>query len=808
MRNTKTIKNYRIVQNQQDLDELSAYLAKHEIVSYDIETTSKDEIKAELIGIGVSCGVNEGWYIPIKVWDCTLKEPRLVNYSLFPTKEEEDIFIQDFHQYLLNDKKLIGHNIVYDVTVIYHRYGINLIPAVYSDTILLKHTVDEERPFALKDLAHKYKEEIGLSQEETANQEQLELKENVLSKGGRWSKAQKDMYMADLPVLAKYCCADTDLTFRLFEYFSRLLKKEDLEEFFYNQEVMPLYKKCTIPMKMRGVYVDVPYFKELEKELECGIIELENRIFDIIKTDIEPKVRTILDKYVPVSKSGQFAIKVLQHYKIDPPINGKTGKPTLAKKPLQSLFEEYPDNPALRWLCYEPIKACPLVPNVDDEGNLIDLRIPWLHTKPQRVYEVDPDEPLLPRKVIYAVKKEIYVGKKPNLPHVFNLSSNDHLRWLIFKKHKCEPKKTSKKTGDVSVDAESLEQYGHLSFIPDLLKLKKEDKILNTYVRPILALQVNGWIYPSMQQWGTTSGRYSCADPNFQNLPSEDLRIKKGIIAPPGYKLVNADFSALEARIFSWVSGDPSLIDVWKRGAELYSKVAIEVFDLKGYSDMPGDKNFLKEKMPKQRDNSKVFALASVYGANAWKIAAIMKIDPKEAQEILDKYFTKFPYLQDYMQNMEILARERGKVWTQFGRIRHLPDALKLYRGEEGDEGYGNRLYKKWLMTNGFPEEGESLYYKFRNMMNNAKNFPIQGTAAHITNHAMIKMSDELKAHKIDGWVALQIHDEICCIVREDQASKTAELLKDSMENNFITNQISVPMESKPMIGDRLAEVK
>ena len=148
----------------------------------------------------------------------------------------------------------------------------------------------------------------------------------------------------------------------------------------------------------------------------------------------------ILDKYVPVSKTGQFAEKVLQYYEIDPPINKNTGKPTFAKKALQSLSEEYPNHPALEWLCYEPIKVCPLEKETyyyytaDFEPV---KRERWKQSKPVRLHEVDPEEPQLPKKIIYEIKKQIYVGKHPALPRVFNLSSNAHLSWLLFKKYKC-----------------------------------------------------------------------------------------------------------------------------------------------------------------------------------------------------------------------------------------------------------------------------------------------------------------------------------------------------------------------------------
>jgi DNA polymerase-1 len=105
-------------------------------------------------------------------------------------------------------------------------------------------------------------------------------------------------------------------------------------------------------------------------------------------------------------------------------------------------------------------------------------------------------------------------------------------------------------------------------------------------------------------------------------------------------------------------------------------------------------------------------------------------------------------------------------------------------------------------------ERGSSLYYEFRNQMNNAKNFPIQSTAAHITNAALIKLARLFKKHNIDGWICLQIHDEIVAYAREDQAELAAQLLKQAMEDNEITNQIDIPIIAEPAIGNNFAEVK
>lgn len=788
-------KNYQIVTNQADFVKALDYLDQNEYAAFDIETNSAEESRAKVIGLSFSCQFDEAYYLVLREWDTTRNE--LI--SLYAPELELKL-INKLCEILLR-KKLIMHNGVYDTVVMWHQYEVDLVPALYCDTILLKHTIDEEHPFGLKDLANKYAAKLGFGEDEIANQEQLDLKEAVIKAGGKWTKKQKDIYKGPALLVGKYGAADADLTLKVFDYLEQgKLRREKLEDFFYEKEVMPLYKHVTIPMKMHGIYVDVPYFQKLKKEIEDGILSLTDEVFRLISDVIEPKIKAILDAEVNVTKTGTFAIKALQHYGIDPIFNDKTGKPTLAKKALQSLAQMYPGHFIVEFM----LNGTPL-----------------------------------PEKDVYAIKREIYLERHPDSDRIFNLNSTKHLAWLLFDAFKCKPKDFSRKTGAPKVDKNSLHEFD-LPFIPTLAKLKKEEKILNTYVIPILEKQQNGWLYPSMLQFGTTSGRYSCAGGlNLQTLPRDDKRIKKGFIAPQGYKVVNADFSSLEPRIFSWVSKDPGLKDIWLKGLDMYSKIAIDVFQLENVSALESDANYLKKVDPDYRQKSKVFTLAVPYGANAFRIAQLMGIEPEEAQEIIDAYLSAYPYLKDYMENQELLARTEGKVWTEFGRIRHLPMAKDLWEefgelilnklemalefaGKRGWDLYSeyrrakklkdkeSREYAKELREEilKLGNRGVELYYTYRNLMNNAKNFPIQSTAAHVCNAALIKLAQSLKDHDLDAKIVLSIHDEITCLASEKDAPKCAELLKDAMEHNWVTDEIDIPMLADPLIADNFSDAK
>lgn len=847
-------KQYRVLDASRDpeavvkaLQEIEA--TEEQVLAFDIETDGVVEKTCNVIGFSVSWKDNQGIYFVLRSWNTETKtlDP------ILPPHDELDLI--EWICTILQKKNLVMHNGVFDTNVFFHRYGYDLSQALTADTILMKHTIAEERPFGLKEIANLYKEHIGFSEEEAANQEQLELAENIQSRGGKWTQKQKDIFMGDPLIIGRYACADTDLTLKLFWYFHHRLEDEGLDEFFYDQEVMPLYRKATIPMKRNGMLVDVKYFEELEKELEDDILKLTGEIFTVIEKEAEPYVQRILDEKVKETRTGKFAERVLQHYTIPIPSNKKTGKPTLAKSELRSLLTAYPGHPALQWLLYEPpftVETYTVEVEQEDGTKVTKSRN-------RKVFsELPPDAPSIPEDVKYAVKKAIFVEAKPDLPYVFNLGSNDDLSWLLFEHYGVEPRSHSRDTGKAKVDKNSLESYSDLPFIKNLLRLKKNNKLLSTYIKPILFTNVDGWVFPPMKQFGTIAGRYSCGsdtessdtiakEVNLQTLPRferptkcpndkckepkrariwnsslayitiecsscglnqimmDHAMVKRGFIAPKGMKIVNADFSALEPRIFSWVSGDDGLMQVWRNGLDLYSQVSIDVFGLAGVSANEKDQNYLKKVQPEFRQKAKVFVLAVPYGANAARISQEMKIDYEEAQDIINRYLDAYPDLRRYMMSQEIAAQNNGIVKTEFGRIRHMPKAKEMWQR------YGKKILRKKVMEELLGEEfGRKTYYEFRNYLNNAKNFPIQATAAHVCNAAIILLADLFVEHKICGWICLQVHDEITCLTHEDDAQLASELMKYAMENNWVAKIIAeqVPILAEPMIATDLASAK
>ena len=152
-------------------------------------------------------------------------------------------------------------------------YGIDLLEDLWVDTGLLVHTVQEEgafgfgNPFGLKSIAIMNQKALGLDIEEAANKEQLELKESIKANGGSVTKENYEIYKADMEILSKYAAADTDLTLRVCNHFLKVLKVEGLEKFFFEEEVMPLYKEVTIPMEEIGVALNLPLLEKTRDDI-------------------------------------------------------------------------------------------------------------------------------------------------------------------------------------------------------------------------------------------------------------------------------------------------------------------------------------------------------------------------------------------------------------------------------------------------------------------------------------------------------------------------------------------------------------
>ena len=723
----------------------------YKIVSLDLETDSVNEQKAKIYGIGIAFESNVAYYLPIRHNDTSMFWPSDIQQSIF-----------DWVTTLCNTYNLIGWNLSYDTLVWEYNTGYTISHLIHTDCMLLKHLINEERPFGLKEVAKAY---LG----DWADKAKEKMAESVQANGGEITQKNFEMFKADTEVLGEYCCWDVLLTRQLYELFEPELDKQRLRKLFYEEEVMPLYREVTIPMKRRGFTIDMPYFEDLLKKITGEISTLQDKIMTDIAHEVEPFEKKLLDRDYPIRRAGMYPKLLAELVGVSLPI--KDEKITMNKKVLLAARKKN-DCDYYTWLLDE--------------------------------------KEVLKQEILLDAQRQWYFANNSESKYVFNLKSNDHLGWLFFEHLGAKPLSKTEGGKPQCDDEFLLSVKDKYPFVAKLIDLKKLNKLSATYIEGIMESATNGIVHCSFLQHGTTSGRYSATNPNLQNLPrvkdddsglSELVlhyvnSIKKGFVAPRGYKIINADYSSLEPVCFAHASGDEKLREVFRKGYDLYSAIAIEVFGITGCSANKKDPNYLKNKYPELRQKAKVIALAVVYGAEANRISDVADIDYKAAEEIIESYLDAYPQLRDYMQRMEYGAKKNGFVVSDFGRIRHLPQAKSLYAS------YGDKLLNRAYVKKAGLSDTR---YMYKNALNNAKNFPIQCLAAHIVNRALIRASRLFVEHKIEGGVVAMVHDEICCVAREDQSELAKTLLRDAMEN---TTTISVPLKAEPIIGNNWSECK
>ncbi len=332
----------------------------------------------------------------------------------------------------------------------------------------------------------------------------------------------------------------------------------------------------------------------------------------------------------------------------------------------------------------------------------------------------------------------------------FNVNSPKQLGEILFVKLGLKPK-NQKKTGSgaMSTKESELEKMRDMHpIIPFVFEYRELQKLLSTYIDVIPnLLDENNRLHAKFLQAGTTTGRMSSSDPNLQNIPnSSDLgrNIRKAFITEKGSKLLAFDYSQAELRIAAFLSDDTKLIDIFKKGEDVHTVVASEVFGVS------------LEKVDKEmRRRAKVINFGIMYGMGVNALKGNLGSTREEAQKYLEEYFNKFSGLAKYLENIKLEAKEKGYTETLFGRRRYF-------------EGIKSKIPFIRAMAERM-----------------AINAPIQGTEADFIKLAMSKVDEFLVKEKLDGKVKLilQVHDELVYETEEDLVNIVAPKIKNIMES-------------------------
>lgn len=340
--------------------------------------------------------------------------------------------------------------------------------------------------------------------------------------------------------------------------------------------------------------------------------------------------------------------------------------------------------------------------------------------------------------------------------HPFNVGSPKQLGVVLFDEMGLQGGSKTK-TGDWSTSADILEtlaEQGH-GFVEKILEWRHLSKLRSTYTES-LQDAINPKtkrVHTSFAMSLTNTGRLSSSDPNLQNIPirtDEGRLIRTAFVAPEGSVLISADYSQIELRLAAELAGVRALQESFRTGEDIHARTASEVMGIP-----------LSDVTPEIRRSAKAINFGIIYGISGFGLSKQLGCTPGEANAYIRNYLGKFPELERYMTGLKDEARQFGYVKTAFGR--------------------------KCVISGINDKNGAKRQFAERQ----AINAPLQGTAADIVKMAMIQVDRKIKSGEIAAKLLLQVHDELVLEVKESDAAKVAEQVREVMQG---VASFSVPL--------------
>jgi DNA polymerase-1 len=345
----------------------------------------------------------------------------------------------------------------------------------------------------------------------------------------------------------------------------------------------------------------------------------------------------------------------------------------------------------------------------------------------------------------------------------FNLGSPKQLAEILFTQQGLPIRKKTP-GGAPSTDEEALSELALDYPLPKLLLAHRSlVKLKGTYTDklPRMINPATGRAHTHFAQATAVTGRLASSDPNLQNIPArseEGRRIRAAFIAPPGSRIVSADYSQVELRIMAHLSEDTRLLAAFAQGEDVHCATAAEIFGIEA-----------KSVNADQRRVAKTINFGLIYGMSAFGLAKNLGLERRAAQNYIERYFTRYPGVARYMEETRERARAQGYVETVFGRRLNLPEIASSNAGRrQGAE-------------------------------RAAINAPMQGTAADIIKLAMLAVQQWLEKEKLQSRILLQVHDELVLEVPDNELARVEERLSDLMSG---VAQLAVPLRVEVGTGD------
>ena len=396
------------------------------------------------------------------------------------------------------------------------------------------------------------------------------------------------------------------------------------------------------------------------------------------------------------------------------------------------------------------LPLCPVLAEMERQGVLIDRKALEEYGKMLSRRIADDEQ------AIYQL-----AGKE------FNINSTQQLGKILFEDMGIPPVKKTK-TG-YSTSAEVLEKLRtQVPLVDAVLDYRQYAKLRSTYVEGLSkVIAQDGRIHTSFQNTVTATGRLSSTEPNMQNIPVRTelgAKLRYMLVAPKGYKLVDADYSQIELRLLAHIADDQVMQEAFLSGEDFHAATAAKVFGLEP-----------QEVTAEMRRRAKAVNFGMVYGISPFSLSQDIHVSVAEAKEYMDRYFATFHGVRDYMDRVVQEAKEQGYVSTLYGRRRWLPE---LKSSNFNLRSFGERV---------------------------ALNMPIQGTAADLMKLAMLRVRDALLREGLEGRLVLQVHDELIVECPDSEVEQVKALLEREMTE---VAQLKVPLIADANAGQSWGEAK
>jgi len=352
----------------------------------------------------------------------------------------------------------------------------------------------------------------------------------------------------------------------------------------------------------------------------------------------------------------------------------------------------------------------------------------------------------------------------------FNVGSPKQLGDVLFNRMNLPKPVKYGKGRMISTAVDVLEELAENHPIARMvLDYRQLTKLKSTYVDalPVLIKPSTGRVHTTFGQAGTATGRLSSANPNLQNIPIRTelgRGIRAAFIAEPGHVLLTADYSQIELRLLAHFSGDSLLVDAFRRGDDIHTLTASQVFGVPPLMVTPD-----------HRRQAKVVNFGIVYGLSPFGLSQNLRISTSEAKQFIDNYFEKYAGVRRYLDNTLEEARQTMKVRTLFGRVRPIPD-----------------INSKNSLQRGFAER-------------TAVNTPLQGTAADLIKIAMIRIDHAIRERDLKSRMTLQVHDELVFEVPEAEIEIMRSLIREYMEK---VHDLEVPLLVEIGVGSNWRDLE